>query len=358
MCNKYSTILRWLKSFILSLHTTLLEGQLRRKRENMKAIRVHHAGGPDVLQIEDIPRPLPRSGWVLIHVKAFGLNRSELFTRQGSSPSVQFPRVLGIECVGTIEDASDTDFSRGQTVAALMGEMGRAYDGSYAEYTLVPAQQVIPLDTHLPWETLAALPETFLTAWGSLQAIGIESGQILLLRGATSALGMVALSLARDRGVLVIAATRTPAKVTTLEQSGAMHVVIDDGQIAAQVRQLVPGGVQGALELVGVTTLRDSLQAVAAYGVVCNTGILGNSWVLDHFEPLVDIPSTVKLTVYTSDRINRASVGTALQHIVEGVEQKRYDPHIDHVFSFDQIVEAHRYMEENRAKGKLVVLVD
>jgi NADPH:quinone reductase len=113
----------------------------------MKAIRVHHAGGPEVLQIEDLPRPQPYPGWVLIRVKAFGLNRSEMYTRQGFSSTVQFPRVLGIECVGMVEDASDTDFTLGQTVAALMGEMGCAYDGGYAEYTLVPAQQVIPLDT-------------------------------------------------------------------------------------------------------------------------------------------------------------------------------------------------------------------
>lgn len=324
----------------------------------MKAIRVHHAGGPEVLQIEEISRPLPRSGWVLIQVKAFGLNRSELFTRQGFSPSVQFPRVLGIECVGTVEDASDTEFAPGQTVAALMGDMGRAYDGSYAEYTLVPAQQVLPLDTRLPWETLAALPETFLTAWGSLDAVGIESGQTLLLRGATSALGMTALSLAKNRNVRVIATTRTPTKVAMLEQNGAAQVVIDDGQIATQVKEIVPGGVQGVLELVGSTTLRDSLQAVAPHGTVCNSGILGNSWVVDHFEPLVDIPSMVRLTVYTSDGISRTSVGTVLQHIVEGVEQKHYDPHIDRIFPFDQIVEAHRYMEENRAQGKLVVRVD
>jgi len=325
----------------------------------MKAIRVHQAGGPEVLQIEEIPRPHPRPGWVLIRVKAFGLNRSELYTRQGFSPTVQFPRVLGIECVGTVEDAPETDFAPGQTVAALMGEMGRAYDGGYAEYTLVPARQVIPLDTHLPWETLAALPETFLTAWGSLiDAMEIESGQTLLIRGATSSLGLAALSLAREKGVRVIATTRNPAKAPLLQQNGAEHVVIDTGQIAEHVRGIVANGVNGVLELVGVTTLRDSLKAVATRGIVCNSGILGNSWILDRFEPLVDIPSTVRLTVYTSDNIVAASASAALQHIVEGVEQKRYDAHIDRIFHFHQIVEAHRYMEENRATGKLVVSVD
>src|SRR2546427_9081294 len=149
----------------------------------MKAIVVEHAGAPDVLQIRTLPRPQPRPGWVLIQVKAFGLNRSEMFTRQGHSPSVVFPRVLGIECVGIVEAAPDTNLHAGQTVAAVMGDMGRAYDGGYAEYTLVPASHVISLQTTLPWELLAAIPETYLTAWGSLfDAMEVQPGQSLLAR--------------------------------------------------------------------------------------------------------------------------------------------------------------------------------
>jgi NADPH:quinone reductase-like Zn-dependent oxidoreductase len=154
----------------------------------------------------------------------------------------------------------------------------------------VLARQVISPDTHLSWETLAAIPETFLTAWGSLDAIEIESGQTLVLRGATSSLGLAALSLAREKGVRVIATTRTPTKVSLLQQNGAEHVVIDIGQIAEYVRGIVPGGVNGVLELVGVTSLRDSLKAVAPRGVVCNSESLGHSWIFDRFEPLVDIP--------------------------------------------------------------------
>jgi NADPH:quinone reductase len=156
----------------------------------MKAIRVHRAGPPEVLEIEEIPTPPPRPGWVRIRVHAFGLNRSELFTRQGHSPSVTFPRVLGIECVGTVDDAGGTDLRAGARVAALMGDMGRAYDGGYAEYTLVPRERVLPIRTALPWDVLAALPETWLTAWGSLgEAMDIRDGQTLLVRGGTSSRG-------------------------------------------------------------------------------------------------------------------------------------------------------------------------
>src|SRR5690348_7403355 len=183
----------------------------------MKAAVVMQPGGPEVLHIQEIPVPTPRPGWVLIHVKAFGLNRSELFTRQGHSPSVRFPRVLGIECVGVVADGGGTGLALGQTVAAVMGEMGRAYDGGYAEYTLVPASQVLPLTTALPWETLAAIPETFLTAWGSLfEAMDLQPGQTLLVRGGTSSVGMAAIMLAKHRGANVLATTRKIAKRVAL----------------------------------------------------------------------------------------------------------------------------------------------
>src|SRR5947209_7544947 len=132
-----------------SLYVRREEESNRRRRFLMRAIVLEHAGPPEVLEIRSVPRPEPRPGWVLIQVKAFGLNRSELFTRQGYSPGVTFPRVLGIECVGVIQAAPGTNLQVGQTVAAVMGGMGCQYDGSYAQYTLVPASQVMPLPTEL-----------------------------------------------------------------------------------------------------------------------------------------------------------------------------------------------------------------
>src|SRR6202008_208278 len=120
----------------------------------MKAAVIHEAGGPEVLKIENVPIPAPRKSEVLIRVKAFGLNRSELFTRQGHSPSVKFPRILGIEAVGLVEHAPGHEFSKGDAVATAMGGMGRQFDGGYAEYTCVPATQVQTLKTALSWEVL------------------------------------------------------------------------------------------------------------------------------------------------------------------------------------------------------------
>jgi NADPH:quinone reductase-like Zn-dependent oxidoreductase len=325
----------------------------------MKAIRVHRPGGPEVLEIEELPRPEPRAGWVRIRVRAFGLNRSEMYTRQGHSPSVQFPRVLGIECVGVVDDAGGTDLSIGQTVAALMGEMGRAYDGGYAEYTLVPRDRVLPLHTDLTWDVLAALPETYLTAWGSLvEAMHLEVGQTLLIRGATSSVGMAAVSLAKGMGMRVLATTRDPAKADALRQNGVDEVVIDTGRIAEDVKQRVAGGVDALLELIGPVTLLDSLRAVRRRGIVCHTGLLGNVWIMERFEPLEDIPSTVKLTTYGSSTTSAERSTAALQEIVDGVAAGRYRANIEKRFRFDEIVAAHRFMEANRGSGKLVVVVD
>ena len=325
----------------------------------MKAIRVHRPGGPEVLQIEELPRPEPRAGWVRIRVRAFGLNRSELYTRQGHSPSVRFPRVLGIECVGEVDDAGGTDVAVGQTVAALMGEMGRAYDGGYADYTLVPRERVLPIRTALPWDVLAALPETYLTAWGSLvEALEVVAGQTLLIRGGTSSVGMAAASVAKGMGLRVIATTRDPAKAAALRENGADDVVVDTGHIVDEVARRVADGVDALLELVGPVTLRDSLRAVRPRGIVCHTGLLGNVWIMDQFEPLEDIPSTVRLTTYHSGTTSAARSTAALQEIVDGVAAGRYRANLERLFGFDEIVAAHRFMEESRGSGKLVVVVD
>jgi NADPH:quinone reductase-like Zn-dependent oxidoreductase len=240
-----------------------------------------------------------------------------------------------------------------------MGGLGRAYDGGYAEYALVPARQVIPLQTNLPWETLAAIPETFLTAWGSLvEALDIQAGQQLLIRGGTSALGMAATSIAKDRGVAITATTRNRDKVAGLRAKGADAVIIDTGSIAAEARRRVPGGFDGTLELIGTMTLLDSLRTVKPRGIVCMSGILGNAWTLPEFEPLAQMPSTVRLTIYDSETLTAANATAPLQQIVDAVAAGRYQVNIDRVFPLTEIAAAHRYMEENRATGKLVVRVD
>ncbi len=326
----------------------------------MKAIVIEKAGPPEVLEIKEWPTPEPKPGWVLIRVRAFGLNRSELFTRQGHSPSVKFPRVLGIECVGEVEAAPGGELEPGQKCAAVMGNMGREYDGGYAEYALIPAAHVLPVTTDLDWPTFAAVPESFLTAWGALvDTLDVQPGQTLLVRGGTSSVGMAAITIAKDRGLTVAATTRNAAKADALRANGADHVVIDDGAIAGRVREIVPDGVDQVLELVGAVTLRDSFRAAKApKGAVCFAGILGNSWVVERFEPLVYMSSGQILTTYGTHVLNRDNATAPLQQILAAVAAGRYRVNLDRVFPFGEIVAAHRYMEENRATGKVVVTVE
>jgi NADPH:quinone reductase-like Zn-dependent oxidoreductase len=321
----------------------------------MKAAVIHEPGAPEVLAIEELPVPQPAPGWVLIRVKAFGLNRSELFTRQGHSPGVSFPRVLGIEAVGVVEQAPGGEFKPGQTVATAMGGMGRTFDGGYAEYTAVPAAQVQTINTSLDWATLGALPEMIQTAWGSLtRSLQLQAGQSLLIRGGTTSVGLAAAVLAKKQGVTVAATTRKTDRESMLKDNGADHVFIDNGEIAGDVRQVFPGGVDKVLELVGTTTLLDSLRSTARFGSVCMTGMVGNAWELDQFSPMGAIPSTVNLTTYSGG--SQDFIDTPLQTVVNEIAAGRMTSRIGRVFRLDDIVAAHRCMEDNAAGGKIVVL--
>src|SRR6184192_1260 len=253
----------------------------------MRAVVLTGPGPVTNLVLTDLPVPEPRPGWVLIRVKAFGINRSELHTRLGLAQGVAFPRVLGIDATGIVAAAPGGEFHEGQQVAAMMGGMGRTFDGGYAEFTSVPATQVIAFRSELDWATLGAIPEMLQTAHGSL-TVGLDAqrGQTLLIRGGTSSVGMAAAILAKDRGLAVVSTTRQPDRVAALQAIGVDHVLIDDGDVAAQVRAIVPDGVHAALELVGTNTLPDTLRATAVHGVVCFTGMLSNQWAVADFYPI------------------------------------------------------------------------
>lgn len=320
----------------------------------MKAAITTRSGAPAVIEIQDIAKPESRPGWIRIAVKAFGLNRSELFTRQGHSPGVQFPRIQGIECVGVIDEDVSGTYAVGQQVAAIMGGMGRFFNGGYAEYALVPLEIVFPFKSDLPWSTLGAIPEMFQTVSGSLdQALELQSTDILLIRGGTSSIGMLACQLAKSMGSTVISTTRNPTKTDALIENGADHVLIDSGSIKNDLRALFPDGVHKVLELIGTKTLKDSLQCIRPKGIVCMTGILGNEWTMDSFTPMGDIPSLGRLTIYGGDAENLSK--ERLQEFIEAVENGQIHLNIDTIFRLDQVAEAHQYMEDNKAKGKLVV---
>jgi NADPH:quinone reductase-like Zn-dependent oxidoreductase len=324
----------------------------------MRAAVCVRAGGPEVLELRELPVPAVREGWSLVQVKGAGLNRSELRTRQGHSPNVTFPRVLGIECVGIVTASTDPTVPDGTTVAAVMGEMGREFDGGYAEYVLLPNSLLMPVTTTLPWDVLAALPETYLTAQGSLDALGVVPGSQgrLLIRGGTSSVGMAAASIASGYGVRTAATTRRQGKTGALRAAGVDYALVDDGgSVAASVHAVWPEGPDYVLDLVGASTAADSLRLVRRRGTVCVTGSL-SGWTIPDFEPVAMIPPGTKLTAFHSNDLKGSAGMTVLQRVVREVEAGVYRPNVDRVFGLDDIVAAHRYMENNQAAGKLVVV--
>jgi len=322
----------------------------------MKAIQLDGPGPPDALHVRDLPLPQPPDGWVRIQIESFGINRSELHLRHGLATNATFPRVPGIECAGTIDDPAGTSFPRGQKVVAMMGGMGRAFDGGYAQFTVVPASQVIPIDTDLPWEIVGAVPEMLQTAYGSLTTgLDLRANQTLLIRGGTTSVGLAAAALARRIGAKVIATTRRAERRADLAARGVDHPLLDGGSIAAAAREIVPGGVDAVLELVGTTTLPDSLRATRVHGTVCFAGMVSDEWMVRDFYPIGYIPNGVRLTAYGGEAADLPQ--HVLQEFLDDIAAGRLSLTIHRVFELEEIAVAHAMMEKNAAVGKMVVRV-
>jgi NADPH2:quinone reductase len=322
----------------------------------MRAVVLDKPGPVTNLHIREVPVPEPEPGWVLIEVKAFGLNRSELMTRLGlSGDSVTYPRILGIEATGVVAAAPGGEFTPGQQVVTMMGGMGRDFDGGYAQYTCVPAAQVISFQSDLPWHVLGAVPEMLQTAYGSL-SVGVDArpGDTLLIRGGTASVGMAAAVLAKRQGMTVLSTTRNPDKAQTLTELGVDHVLIDDGAVADQVHHLLGEGVCGAIELIGTPTLPDTLRATRVHGTVCFTGMLSNQWIVQDFYPIDYLPQGVRLTAYSGEAGDLPA--SELQAFLDDVSTGRARVPIDRAFDLDHIQEAHTAMESGHARGKLVVV--
>jgi NADPH:quinone reductase-like Zn-dependent oxidoreductase len=325
----------------------------------MRAIVIKQSGGPEVLGIEERPEPKPAPGQVVIAVKAFGLNHAEIYFRQGLWGEVA--EISGIECVGVVAADPDGRFATGQKVMALVGGMGRSIAGSYAEFTRVPSANVVAVETDLPWAELAAIPESYATAWTSLVGIlELAKDQTILIRGATSALGQAAVNIAVAAGAHVIATTRNPARAPMLQALGVQEVLLEAPDLAPRVRDRHPRGIDAVLDIVGNTTVLDSLAMARRGGQVCLVGFLGGGGPLA-LEPVFQMPSGVQLSVFASALVT----GTAdfplaeipFQTIVGRVAEGIYQAKPAKVFRFEQIQDAHRLMESGAAGGKLVVVL-
>ncbi|WND23642.1 alcohol dehydrogenase catalytic domain-containing protein [Streptomyces violaceus] len=325
----------------------------------MRAVVVTQPGGLDALQVTTVPMPEPQPGWVRIKVKAFGVNESEVTTRKGESDSeVTYPRIPGIEGVGVVDQADeDSGLRPGQQVATMMGGMGRSFDGSYAQYVTVPASQVIPFETGLPWEVAGALPEMFQTAYGSLATgLGLQAGQTLLIRGGTSTVGLSAATIAKDLGATVLSTSRSPDRAGELRAMGVDHPLVDDGTIADQVRELLPDGVDAVLELVGCSVLADTFRTVRRHGTVCFTGALAGQWTIPDFTPFM-ISIGVRLTSYAGGAAGLPA--QVFQQHLQAIAAGQLKAPVAKVYhGLEQVREAQADVEAGTTPGKHVVLLD
>lgn len=325
----------------------------------MDVIRLEGPCEIDDMRVSRLPVPQVRDGWMRVRVEAFGINESESHSRRGlSDPDFTYPRVLGIEGVGIVDEvASGSAFQPGQQVAFMMGGLGREYDGSYARYTLIPERIAIPFTSDLDWATIGAIPEMTQTAYGSIvHAMRARSGDTILVRGGTSAVGLMAVRLGVRMGMTVIATTRRESARPVLNEAGAVHVVIDDGRIEGKVRALAPGGVDGALELVGIPVLGDTLRCVRPGGMVSFTGSLTEVWSMKDFSPFGLIPSTVGLTVYHGHAWDLPA--SVLQDVLDAVAVGEMSVPIAKVFhGLEQVPYAHRALDSHAVPGKNVVVL-
>lgn len=313
----------------------------------MKAVVLTKPTKAEEIQIKDVAIPKVKKDWVLIRVKAFGLNHSEKILREFEIENdyIKKPIIPGIECVGIVEDSLDNDFKVGDKVISLMGGLGRSFDGSYAEYALVPKSHTFKVNTSLLFEELAAIPETYYTAWGSLfESLDLKKADTLLIRGATSALGYASIQIAKTIGSKVIATTHKENKLDLLYE--ADDKLIDDGILYDKVEN-----VNKILDLVGPKYLIDSLKTVTKKGIVCNTGILGGVYALNNFDPIKDIPNGVYLTGFYSNRPTKKDI----LDIVEFINSNKLKPKIGKVFEFENIKDALICQDKKLIDGKIVV---
>ncbi|KAE8442641.1 hypothetical protein EG329_002998 [Mollisiaceae sp. DMI_Dod_QoI] len=321
----------------------------------MQAITIPRFGGPEVLTYSTVSKPSPVEGEVLIHVHAFGVNHAEMHMRKGEWD--EWNPISGLECVGTVAACTDGSIPIGTKVVGVMGGMGRNRPGGYGEFVNVPAANVIPLETDMEWEDLAALPEVYCTAWSCVHTIlDVKKGETLLIRGSTSTIGQAALNLAVNAGAKVTATTRRKERFETLKKMGAVDAILEQSDLA----KLLPTGQRfdKVLNLVGNIVLLESISLTKPGGRMLQAGWLGGLAPVKDFNPMVQMDSGVHFSLFHSKVLGSEDFPLSnipLQEIVKKIENGEWDAKPAFVFEYKDIHSAHRMLDSHDAGGKIVV---
>lgn len=323
----------------------------------MEAIVITKFGGPDVLQIQKVPKPEPVTGEVLIQVKAFGLNHAEMHMRKGEWD--EWNPISGLECVGVVASCPGGEFPVGRKVIGVMGGMGRNRPGGYGGFVNVPVPNVVGFDSGLPWEQLAAIPEVYSTAYSCVSTIlDIKKGESVLIRGATSTIGQAAVRLAVEKGAKITATTRRRERFDMLRSMGVAEAQIEQKQLGDQ---LSPGRkFDKVLNLIGNTVLLESISLTRVGGRILQAGWLGGLAPLIDFNPMIQMESGVHFSLFHSKNLGTLEFpmsGIPLQEIITKIENKAWNAEPSHVFERADIVRAHELLDSHNAGGKIVVKV-
>ncbi|HAT54838.1 MAG TPA: NADPH:quinone reductase [Lactobacillus sp.] len=314
----------------------------------MKAVVINKPGHADVLKIVDRPMPVADTEHSVLKIHAFGVHRYEVLTREGGSPSVKFPRVIGVEAVGEVANTKPgSGLKVGQKVITLNGGFGREFDGSEQEYALVPNKQLYTVDYDGSWTDLAQYPETFVTAFGSIKSLHLSADDSMLIRGGTTAVGLAMIKLAKAMGLKVAATTRKPERLDEIKASGADEAVLDkDGQLQTDKQY------DGIVDLVGVVTMRDSVSHVRSQGICCVIGLLAGEWEMKDFSPFEMVDKY--LTAYDSDFFDQGTV----DELFGLIREHNITIPIAKVFTLDDIAVAQDYVMANAKIGAVIVTND
>lgn len=322
----------------------------------MKAIVITKFGGPEVLDHQTVPKPTVHPGEVLVAVKAFGLNHAEMHMRKGEWD--EWNPITGLECVGIVEACPGGEFSVGEKVVGVMGGLGRNRPGGYGEFTAVPVSNVIAVQTVLPWEELAAIPEIYITVWSCLfTVLDLRLGERILIRGATSTLGQAALNLAVSAGARVTATTRREERVEVLRQMGAEDVIIEQDGLDS-IHTAVTAEFDKVLNLIGNRVLLESINLTKTGGRMLQAGWLGGLDPVPDFNPMLQMKSGVHFSLFHGKVLGSVDFPFSeipLQRIIQQIENGEWNAKPSHVFDYRDIRHAHEILDSGNAGGKIVV---